>query len=91
VLSQNFTLVDETIILKLLNPIQVDILNDFKDELMEYLRNELKNDHLSIKTEVIQLSDKKMLYTTKEKLDFLIEKNPELKNLKDKLGLDTDF
>jgi hypothetical protein len=32
-----------------------------------------------------------MLYTTKEKLDFLIEKNPELKNLKDKLGLDTDF
>jgi DNA polymerase-3 subunit gamma/tau len=32
-----------------------------------------------------------MLYTSREKFDYLVEKNPVLKELKEKLGLDTDF
>jgi len=58
---------------------------------MEYLRNELHNDNLSLETEIIKQDEKKMIYTNKEKLDHLIEKNPELRNLKDNLGLDIDF
>lgn len=91
VLNQKITLDKEIITLHLLNPIQVDILNDFRDELLEYLRNELENDHISLKPVVMQQNDKKMIYTNKEKLDHLVEKNPQLKNLKDNLGLDIDF
>ncbi len=31
------------------------------------------------------------LFTTKEKFDHLAEKNPVLKEMKDRLGLDPDF
>jgi hypothetical protein len=34
---------------------------------------------------------KKVIYTSREKFDYLVEKNPVLKELKDRLGLDTDF
>jgi len=34
---------------------------------------------------------KKIAYTNKEKFDLLAEKNPLLKELKERLGLDPDF
>ena len=34
---------------------------------------------------------KKIAYTNKEKFDLLAEKNPMLKEMKERLGLDTDF
>ena len=34
---------------------------------------------------------KKVYYTPREKFDYLVEKNPILKELKDRLGLDTDY
>lgn len=91
VLNQPFEFDNEVIKLKLLNPIQSDILNDFRDSLMDYLRSQLKNDHLSLEIEFIKHDDRKMIYTAKEKLDHLIEKNPQLKNLKDQLGLDNEY
>ena len=36
-------------------------------------------------------SSKKVIYTNKEKFDHLAEKNPTLNDLKERLGLDTDF
>lgn len=91
VLNQPMSFADEVIILQLHNPIQSDILNDFRDELMDYLRSQLKNDFISLKTEFSKAEERKMIYTAKEKLDHLIEKNPELKNLKDQLGLDNEY
>jgi DNA polymerase-3 subunit gamma/tau len=38
-----------------------------------------------------EMDVKKMAYTNKEKFDLLAEKNPMLKELKERLGLDTDF
>lgn len=37
------------------------------------------------------VDDKKVIYTNREKFDHLVEKNPKLKDLKERLGLDTDF
>ncbi len=34
---------------------------------------------------------KRIAYTNKEKFDLLAEKNPLLKEMKERLGLDTDF
>jgi DNA polymerase-3 subunit gamma/tau len=31
------------------------------------------------------------MYTPREKFEYLMEKNPALKELKDRLGLDTDY
>ena len=38
-----------------------------------------------------QQQSKKIAYTNKEKFEHLAEKNPLLKELKEKLGLDPDF
>jgi DNA polymerase-3 subunit gamma/tau len=38
-----------------------------------------------------EAGSKKVMYTNKEKFDYLAEKNPALKDLKERLGLDMDF
>jgi hypothetical protein len=35
--------------------------------------------------------EKKVLYTNRDKFDYLVEINPALKELKERLGLDTEF
>jgi hypothetical protein len=35
--------------------------------------------------------EKKVIYTNRDKFDHLAEKNPKLKELKERLGLDTEF
>ena len=91
VLNLEIDLQGEVIHLQLLNPIQGDILEDFREELLDYLRSKLKNDFISLKTIMLKQGSRKMIYTSKEKLDHLIQKNPQLKNLKDSLGLDNEY
>jgi len=38
-----------------------------------------------------EFETKKIAYTNKEKFDHLAEKNPALRELKERLGLDADF
>ncbi len=80
---------DFTIQITLASSIQEDILNMFKTDLLTFLRAELNNQKLTIITEVDREISTRKPYTDKEKLAFLIEKKPELKDLVDRLGLDT--
>ncbi|HEX8547320.1 MAG TPA: DNA polymerase III subunit gamma/tau [Cytophagaceae bacterium] len=92
ILDREIELIDGTkILIKLENHIQQDQLNEFKSDLLDYLRSNLKNYSISIEA-MIEIDDsKKKLYTPKEKFEYLAEKNPLLYQLKNKLGLDTDF
>jgi DNA polymerase-3 subunit gamma/tau len=90
-LTQPFARKDHEIIIHLHNPIQETILNGIKGDLVTYLRETLKNDSISVIGELVEGESKQMLYTSREKFDYLMEKNPVLKELKEKLGLDTDF
>lgn len=66
-----------------------DFTKYIKLDLVTFLKKELKNDMISIETtvsKIIEGSDKP--YTQEEKFEFMSEKNPNLKALKQQLGLD---
>jgi DNA polymerase-3 subunit gamma/tau len=90
-LAQEYDLLENKITVALLHPFQETMLNNLRSEITTYLRERLKNNSILVTGELKVTDDKKIIYTNREKFDFLIEKNPLLKELKDRLGLDTDF
>jgi hypothetical protein len=90
-LSQPYEVRDKLIVVNLLSPVHETMLNNLKVELTAFLRDKLKNSSLQVTGELTKTDDKKVIYTNKEKFDYLADKNPILKELKDRLGLDTDF
>jgi DNA polymerase-3 subunit gamma/tau len=90
-LSQPYILRDKQIIVTLLSPVHDTMLNNIKSELTAFLRERLKNNFIQVSGELTSTDDKKVIYTNREKFDYLADKNPILKELKDRLGLDTDF
>lgn len=81
------------IIVSLHHPVQETMLDNMRIELSTFIRERLKNNSILIsgKLAEIQEDEKKVFYTPREKFEYLIEKNPILKELKDRLGLDTDY
>ncbi len=90
-LSQSYELQDHMIIVQLLSPVHETMLNNIKVELTAFLREKLRNNFIQITGHLQTGEEKKVMYTNREKFDFLADKNPILKELKDRLGLDTDF
>lgn len=90
-LTQPFTLRGNQVVVSLLSPVHETMLDNIKIELASFLREKLKNSSIQISGELTATDDKKVIYTNRDKFDYLAEKNPILKELKDRLGLDTDF
>jgi hypothetical protein len=90
-LNQQFEIQENRVVVFLSNPIQEAMLNEFKTELNTFLRERLHNNSIQVTGELRMEADKKIIYTNRDKYDFLVAKNPLIKELKDKLGLDTDF
>lgn len=90
-LTQPYRLEDHVIIVDLLSPVHETMLNNIKNELTGFLREQLRNSGLQVTGQLVTGEEKKIIYTNREKFDFLAEKNPMLKELRDRLGLDTDF
>ncbi len=90
-LNQPLTINKNLITVLLTNPIEEPLLKDIKSDLVTYLRKRLKNSYIQVEGEMQQYSTKRKAYTNKEKFEYLVEKNPLLKELKDKLGLDPDY
>jgi len=79
---------NHSVILMLGSQLEVSFLEKFDTELVQFLRNELHNDHIVIRTEIEEIKDEKKLYTSKDIFDYMVKENPDLKDLKDRLGLD---
>jgi hypothetical protein len=90
-LSQPYELRGSQVIVSLYSSVHESMLNSIKSELSSFLREKLKNNSIQVMGEFQHSDDKKVIYTNREKFDYLAEKNPLLKELKDRLGLDTDF
>ncbi len=90
-LRREIVLQEHVIVIPLTNPIEEPFLQNIKLQLTTYLREKLNNHLLSISGELQQTEGKKVVYTNKEKFDHLAAKNPALLELKERLGLDTDF
>ncbi len=88
----HFNIENTTITITLTNSIQLDILDELKSDLLLFLREKLNNSIIKIEGDLQkEKSGNNKLYTNKEKFEHLAEKNPMVKNLQEKLGLDPDF
>jgi hypothetical protein len=90
-LAQPYDLQDNRVVINLLSPVQETMLNNIKSELTTFLREKLKNSSILVSGELKETDDKKIMYTSRDKFEYLLEKNPALRELKERLGLDTDF
>jgi len=73
------------------NPVQQDILEQVKPDLIGFLRSTLKNNKLTLEWKMGKIDQTKKLYTSREKFDHLAKHYPLLEDLKEKLGLDPDY
>ena len=93
VLKQPFELVGEEIRFLLNGEIQRDIFTKLKPDLVKLLRQKLNNYKVEISLEINSeaVSPGKKLYTSTDKLSYLRDKSPALKELQKRFGLETDF
>ncbi len=73
------------------NPVQEMMLTNLRSDLTTFLRDRLRNQSINITGELRVADERKVIYTNREKFDYLVARNPMLRELKDRLGLDTDF
>ncbi len=79
---------DNAILLPLDNTIQEDLINDNKPALLSMLHKELRNYAIEIHTEIIKNQRSRKAYLPKDKLQKLMEKNPDIRRLQKEMGLD---
>ena len=90
-LSQPYEIRENQIIIHLLSTVQETLLSNFKSDLIGHLRMKLKNHSILVVGELKESEEKQMLYTPRDKFEYLLEKNALLKEMRDRLGLDPDF
>lgn len=73
------------------NKTQEQSIDREKQEICDFLRNELNNHRIQLETQISEGEETAMLYTSKEKFKKLVEKNPNLLELKKRLDLDLEF
>jgi DNA polymerase-3 subunit gamma/tau len=73
------------------NKLQDDLLQIEKVDLLNFLRTELKNFSIELQTRILEQIQKKRLYTSNEKYQHMLEKNPNLEEFRKRFNLDLDF
>ncbi|MGC4020443.1 MAG: hypothetical protein QM734_00105 [Cyclobacteriaceae bacterium] len=90
-LSRTVEVEGSVITVALTNTVEEPLLQTILPDLLTYLRNRLSNPTIKVES-ILQKEDaKRIAYTNKEKFDLLASKNPMIKEIKDRLGLDPDF
>ncbi len=90
-LKREYSYRHPVILITLTNPVEETLLDNFRSDLIQFLRNRLRNSEINITALLKESTGKKVIYTSKEKFEHLAEKNPYLNELKERLGLDWDF
>jgi DNA polymerase-3 subunit gamma/tau len=91
ILKREFKFEHPVVMIALTNPVEESLLDNFKRDLIQFLRDQLRNSELTIATSLQETIGKKVVYTSKEKFEHLAEKHPKLWDLKDRMGLDWDI
>lgn len=90
-LKSEIELQGHTIVFILANPLEKEKIESEKGNLLKHLRLIFNAAELSISYKVNVAAGSSRPYTPKEKFDAMITKNPVLAELKERLGLDTDY
>ncbi len=70
------------------NRIQFDFINEKKLQLVEYLRQTLKNDAINVKFSINERTTETKVYTAQDKFNKMVQTNPALQQFKSELNLD---
>jgi len=79
------------IILSVESRIQKKEIENEKLKLLNLLRKKLNNYQVTLEVIVDDKQKKDLVYTPKEKYKYMVEKNPEIRFLKDQFNLEIDF
>lgn len=91
ILKEKFDFAENIITVRISNEALESTFERMRSDLLYQLRDNLQNDHIQLKSVIIEPEKKDMLYTDKEKFEHLKKKYPALKDLQDKFGLDPEF
>jgi len=91
ILKEQFDFEENVITVKISNEALESTFERMRSDLLVKLRDILENDHIQLKSMIVEPEKKDMLYTDKEKFEHLKRKYPALKDLQDKFGLDPEF
>ena len=76
------------LLLKIGNSVQEEEIRLIKPELLGFLKRELRNSAIELTTSIERIETERTHFNDSEKLKILIQKNPELLELKQKFNLD---
>lgn len=76
------------LILKIGNSVQEEEIRLVKPELVSWLRRELRNSEIELITKLEKMEPDRVHFNDSEKLQMLIQKNPNLNELRQKFNLD---
>jgi DNA polymerase-3 subunit gamma/tau len=79
---------EETLILEIEHKLQESILQEEMIDLLNFLRPRLRNFSIFIKTKQVVKEVVNRLYTSTEKYQYLVEKNPKLEEMRRRFNLD---
>ena len=80
------------VLIQLRSTLEISILERFEHEMIAFLRKSLKNDTILLEKEILEEEQQTTkLYTSADKFDYLAAQNPDLKLLKERLGLDFEY
>ena len=82
---------ENDVLIQLSSSLEISILERLEQGIVQYFRKHLRNSLILLQKEVSEQEKTKKLYTSKEKYDYMVEQNPALKDLKERLGLDFEF
>ncbi|MHA4894514.1 DNA polymerase III subunit gamma/tau [Pedobacter sp. PWIIR3] len=79
---------DDVILVHVEHKLQEGLLHDEMIDLLNYIRPRLKNFNISIKAKQVTRAAVNRLYTSTEKYQYLVEKNPKLEEMRRRFNLD---
>jgi len=91
ILKETYHVQGHAITLEIANEALESAFEKVKADVLQSIRDGLKNDTITLKSRQVQIDKEKMLYTDQEKFEHMKKKYPALRDLQDKLGLDPEF
>ena len=73
------------------NSSQIELINEEKKYIINFLKEHLGNDSIKLDLNISKDNSEPLAYTNKEKFQKMMLNNSSLKNLKNELGLDPDY
>lgn len=88
IVKSSFQLKDQTLEMHLMNQTLMDLFDEIRQELLDFLRKETGGTRIEVGAKIVADQKKAKPRTEQEKFHAMLEKNPALKDLKDDLGMD---